>query len=103
MILTKIKQHPVVSAIIAIAIFTAIGCLIVFATQTVSLMAMMLFAWILLMGGSAIVFVFAAIMLLLKAEQSEEWKRLLLNTLWILLVGGGSCGLLGFLMDNWFF
>lgn len=88
-----IKQRPVLSGIIAIVVLAMIALIALMNSGIYGDIIFLFFAWIMLMTIGGLCFLVAGIAMLLKNKE-KIWKQLLLVGLWILLVGGGACGLL---------
>ncbi|PID66959.1 MAG: hypothetical protein CR975_00205 [Gammaproteobacteria bacterium] len=93
-----IKQHPILSAIISIIFLTVISAVILRTIANSMILELMIAVWTIVIGIAGVLFVIAAIIISLKSEGQTVWTKLLLGCLWVLLVGGGTCG--GFLLIN---
>lgn len=91
-IVSLIKKHPVLSGLVITALLT-IGFYPTLWLGRGGIAYIMVFLWLLIMGVTGIVFIISVIALLTEKVKAERWKSLLLKTLWVLLVGGGTCGM----------
>ncbi len=91
-----IKQRSVLSGIIVAVVLTIGSAMILVSSRGYGPSVALFYLWLLVMGGACITLLITMIMMVFKRSDKTDVKgeRLLFASLWVLVVGGGTCGLL---------
>ncbi len=91
-----IKQRSVLSGIIVTVVLTIGSAMILANSRGYGAPIALFYLWLAIMGSACITLLITIIMLVFKRNDKTDAtvKQLLFASLWVLVVGGGTCGLL---------